>query len=395
MKAPSHEDAFQALLLQAAGEGRGEVLFADSLERVQQQVPPFLVGDKFPSVYLEFPLLGDPFLDVTLLYSELAPGVRIEHPAAAGSEGMMDWFAGLDNHKNSGANPGPAPNTNSGANPGSSPNTNSAPNPSQGSKNNVSTNNKNGASASALSGNRKDLDICCGFELDTKNPELPAAAVHFQPRAHTELVRPFCEAVGEPDRAKLYLDMAARMPEGWPLSFFGMFRGRHGSPLRVCGYMGADEKALCAQDPQRLMGVFDSLGFTAYDDTMVQETCTLLGLAGNAADFQFDVYPDGSLGDTFALDNSFDIERPENVQDSFANGPASRVMQFFQERGVADERWHLSSDMTFARAIPVSNEDGSKSKYAFVVFPKWVKARWRAGVLQPAKMYTYVHACFL
>ena len=33
------------------------------------------------------------------------------------------------------------------------------------------------------------------------------------------------------------VDKAARMPEGWSLAFVGIFRGRSGSLLRICGYM--------------------------------------------------------------------------------------------------------------------------------------------------------------
>ena len=155
MRAPSNATALEVLLLQAADDGRGARLFGPSLERARVACRPFMAVEEFPDVYLEFPLAGDPFLDITLLYGELGPGTRIDSPAAAGSEPMLDWCAGVQ---------------------------------------------------------RDYDDVCCGFELDTKNEQLPAAAVHFQPRAHLELVAPFCEAIGEPERARLYLDLNDRMP---------------------------------------------------------------------------------------------------------------------------------------------------------------------------------------
>ena len=39
------------------------------------------------------------------------------------------------------------------------------------------------------------------------------------------------------------VDKAARMPEGWSLAFVGVFRGRSGSPLRICGYMSDEEQS--------------------------------------------------------------------------------------------------------------------------------------------------------
>ena len=78
MKALSHADAFEVLCLQAADDGRGDVLFGDSLPRARKALRPFMVGERFPSVYLEFPLLGAPFLDVTVLYAALEAGTRID-----------------------------------------------------------------------------------------------------------------------------------------------------------------------------------------------------------------------------------------------------------------------------------------------------------------------------
>ena len=330
MKRPTHGIAYEVLCLQIADGGRGDVLLGGSASRARHAVQPFLVGDSFPSVYFEFPLIGDPFLDVTLLYNTLEPGARIASEAAAGTEAVIDWYA---------------------------------------------------RECSAID------NVSFGFELDTKDPELPSAAIHFQPREHLDLVEPFCEAVGEPERARLYLDLAARMPERWPLSFFGMFRGRPGSPLRVCGYLGDDEKHACASDEGHVAEVFETVGFTAYDSAMVADIATLMALAPETADFQFDVYPDGTIGDTFAIDVSFGIARPEVVHESFETGACGRVLGCFEEWGMADGRWKLAADVAFARALPAEDEDGSLKKFGFSLVPQWVKARWRAGVRQPSKLY--------
>lgn len=330
MGMPSYPDAFEVLCLQAADGGRGPVLFGESLERARKTVRPFIVGREFPNVYLEFPLAGDPFLDVTVLYGQLDPDTHIDSAAAGDVAGLFSWYAG--------------------------------------------------ARASAP-------EISCGFELDTKLPELATAAVHFQPRKQTELVRPFCEAVGEPERADLYLDLAARMPEGWPLSFFGMFRGRPGSPLRVCGYLREQQRFSYAEDSRLLAEAFDQVGFSAYDDAMLAQVAALMETAPIGVDFQFDVHPDGGIGSTFAIDIQLAIQRPEQVRESFANGPASRVMGLLEEWGAADARWKLVADAAFARAVPVIKPDGTLDRFSFTLMPQWVKARWIDCVLQPAKLY--------
>ena len=250
-----------------------------------------------------------------------------------------------------------------------------------------------GASRHWFAGASKGIDgLSFGFELDTKEAELPQAAVHFQPRGHAELVRPFCEAVGEPERADLYLDLAARMPKAWRLSFFGLFRGRPGSPLRVCGYLGAHEKHCCAQDCSRLARVFDEAGFTAYDDALLSQAAELMAHAPGGLDFQFDVYPDGHLGTTFALDVQFEIQQPQAVRRAFSQGSVAEVMGMLAEWGAANERWRLAADAAFARAIPVVREDGSLGRYALSLMPQWGKVRWSDGMLQPSKLYLLAHA---
>lgn len=330
MREPSFADAYEVLCLQAADKGRGPVLFGDSVQRARAAARPFLVGEEFPSVYFEFPLAGKPFLDVTFLYSELKPGTRIDSPAVAGSGRVFDWFADVS---------------------------------------------------------QDYTDICFGFELDTSKPELPPAAIHFQPRGSANLVEPFCEVIGEPERAKLYLDLAARLPEEWSLSFFGLFRGRPDSPLRVCGYLSNNEWAACSEDPGRIRSVFEAAGFSAYDDAMLEQVAAFMGAAPEGVDFQFDIYPDGSLGDIFAIDVQFAIEQPEAVHESLDGGPGARVMELLEGWGAADDRWRLVADAAFARCLPVEREDGSQARFSFTLMPGWMKARWRAGVLQPSKFY--------
>lgn len=338
MRIPAHADAFEVLCLQAADQGRGSLLFGESINRARKLARPFMVGERFPSVYLEFPLAGDPFLDVTVLYDRLEPETRIASDAAAGSEAMLDWYAEI--------------------------------------------------------GDKYD-DVCCGFELDTKRPELPRAAVHFQPREHLELVRPLCEALGERRRAELYLGMAARMPERWRLSFFGFFRGRPGSPLRVCGYLDLKEAMRCARDPAHIAEVFDAVGFGAYDETMLERAAALMGAAPDGLDFQFDVLDDGTLGPMFALDLRLGVMQPEDVVSSFEDGQAARVFGLLERYGTVDGRWRLAGKAAFARSVNVVLEDGSIGRYAFTLMPQWVKARWYECTQQPSKLYHFAHAGLL
>ena len=326
----THAQAFEVLLLQAADAGRDAALFGSAAHRVRDAALPFLIGEKFPEIYLEFPLAGEPFLDVTLLYGELEEDARIGSPLAAGCEGVISFYARE---------------------------------------------------------RAKDASIGFGFEIDCSSPHPSAAGVHFQPRSRIELVVPFCEAVGSSEKAALYLAQNERMPQGWPLAFFGMFRGRADSPLRVCGYLKEGERRACGADPARLARAFEQAGFSAYDKAMLAQVACVLGLAPADADFQFDVLADGSLGDMFAIDVRFDSMSSVDVCKSFASGAGAAIMAKLREWGIADGRVAHVADMAFTRGVDLWADDGSSAPFGFSLVPGWLKVRWRGGVLQPAKMY--------
>ena len=330
----SWEGAMQLLLLHSSADGREKVLFGEDFPGVSDVFPSICVGDVCPDVYLEFPLIGKPFLDLTVLYSENSGKFRLDVPEAAGTEGIRDWFAGIskDYHK-----------------------------------------------------------INFGYELDTGRRGAPAA-VHFQPRGYLELVEPFCKVLGEEEKGRLYLSTAAKMPPGWKLSFFEMFRGRSGSPLRGCGYLAEGERVALAADIERIRSVFQKIGFRAFDEKMLHQIAHILSEAVEGADFQFDVRPDGSFGEIFAIDLKLRNRRPGEMKESFNSGDRAPLRQLLEDWKIIDGRLDAALGMTFARNYPVEKPDGSKGNLSMLLMPQWIKVRWTGGELQPAKLYCLTRA---
>ncbi len=119
---------------------------------------------------------------------------------------------------------------------------------------------------------------------------------------------------------------------------------------------------------------------------MLERVSLLMESSPGSVDFQFDVFPDGRLGSTFAIDVQFDIQRPQMVRASFDGGPCSRVMGLLEGFGVADDRWKLAGQAAFARALPVETDGDDLARYAFTLMPQWVKARWTDCIPQPSKL---------
>ena len=180
MKKPTQMEAFDALYSIASDGGREDALFGSSIELARPAYEKTLIGNGYPSVYLEFPLLGSPCFDLLSVHGHVERGARFAPGAGFGYEGMLEWFQGIC---------------------------------------------------------KEDGSISCGIELDTASGETERAGVYLQQRERHDLVVPFLESVGEGSRAESYLDVLSRMPEGWPPAYVGLFPGRPGTPLRIGGYL--------------------------------------------------------------------------------------------------------------------------------------------------------------
>lgn len=322
-------DAFDVLYALAADEGRGEALFGTSIEQARPVYERTLVGNGYPAAYLEFPLMGKPSFDLLSVHGFVEQGARFADGAGFGYQAMVDWFAGV-------------------CEPGGS--------------------------------------VSCGIELDTSSGETERAGVYLQQRRRHELVVPFLKTVGESRRAQSYLDVLERMPEGWPPAYVGLFPGRSGVPMRIGGYMGREELAKCAGSAAYLGDRFRAIGFTAFDGEMLDRCTKFMSLAPSV-DFQFDIMPDGSLGNAFGLSLSFNETKPRQAHDCMEHGYGAQLMQTLQDWNLADDRWKLIADAAFARRIPYEREDGSMGHLAFCVLFNYAKVKFIGCQPQPAKFY--------
>lgn len=333
MRMPTPTQAFDATYTIAARDGREKALFGDSIALARPAFEKSLIGSGYPHSYLEFPLLGKPCFDILVVHSEVEPGARFADGAGYGYQPMFDWFS---------------------------------------------------RECSQID------DVSCGIELDTSSGETERAGVYLQQRERTELVEPFLRSVGEEARAESYLDVLKRMPASWPPAYVGLFPGRPGSPLRIGGYMGHDEMKACAQDPAHLAKRFDAIGFTAYDQAMLERCSELMSLAP-AVDFQFDIQQDGSLGDVFGLSLSFNKTYPRLAKECMTTGYGAELCQKLEAWGLADDRWRLIADAAFARHVAVEREDGSETRFALAIRFNYAKMKFKAAEPQLAKFYLILH----
>ena len=331
MRKPSQIEAFCALYFIAAADGRDEALFGDSFDQALGFYQRALIGDGYPIAHLEFPLSGEPCLDLLAIYAKVPLGAKFATGAGYGRQAMFDWFADV----------------------------------------------KSGLHAE---------DVSVGLEMDLSAGETHTAGVYLQQRQHVQLVAPFLESVGEAVRSQSYLETLGRMPGGWPPSYVGVFPGREGTPMRIGGYLESAELARCAEDPAYLGNRFRQIGFTAFDGDMLDRCAEFMRLAPSA-DFQFDIMPDGSLGDTFGLSLSFNETMPREAHECMTSGYGAQLMRMLQGWGLADDRWRKIAGAAFAGHVGVEREDGAEERFALCIRFNYAKVKFSSCEPRPAKFY--------
>lgn len=328
MNRPTPIDTFDILYNFCSRDGREAALFGDSAALVRPVVEKCIIGDKYPLFYVEFPLKGTPCFDVLTVHGEIPPGTKFAPGCGFGYQAMYDWFSNLPSG--------------------------------------------HGTS--------------CAIEMDTGGGETEHAGVYFQFRDKTELIEPFLKSVNEEARLSSYMEVFRRFPEGMPPAYIGLFPGREGSPMRIGGYMYDKLIREIAERPALLGECFDAIGFNAYDENML-ECCREIFAPARGIDFQFDIYPDGSLGDVFGLSFSFNEIFPRQAEECMSSGIGAEFMTMLEKRGLADDRWKLIAGTTLGKGIPFERSDGSFGILAMVISFNSAKIKFRAGKAMSAKFY--------
>ena len=333
MPIPDQMDMFDLLYTLAAADGRDEALLGGRREQLRSLYERTLIGGARPQLYLEFPLLGEPCYDFLSVIERVEPGATFAPGAGYGYQKAFDWFSTVC----------------------------------------------------------EDKGVSVGFELDLSTGERERAGIYLQQRHRSELVEPFLASVSEVWRYPAYKNVQEAMPEGWPPAYIALFPGRKGSPTRIGGYMTHDEQRRCAEDHTHMGDCLHRIGFDSFDEQMLARCAHLMDMAPGI-DVQFDIMEDGSLGDTFGLALSFNELRPRAAREQMEKGVGQRIMSTLQQWGLADDRWRLLSNVSFAKQYPYVREDGTTGHLGLCTLLNYVKVKFRNAQMLPAKFYLLLAA---
>lgn len=329
MKTPDPLELYDLLYGLAARDGREAALFGGSAPFARSMVKKALIGDGCPTFYLELPLIGAPRFDVLVGYGRVSPDARFSPGAGFGYQPLFRWFSALP----------------------------------------------------------QGQGVSCGFALDCGTGQAEQVGVYLQFRGNSTLTAPFLNVLGESKRLSGLETVLRQLPEGMRASYLGLFPARKGAPARIGGYLcGA-----AVREQGLMKSCFDRIGFSAYDASMLDFCNQCLSLV-TGADFQFDLFPDGSLGDVFGLSLSCNDVKPRQAAEWMDTGSGKTLMTLLEQRGLADERWKRLSGAALSKGIRTEGENGENKILGLAVRFNYVKIKFQSGLPVAAKFYMRLHA---
>ncbi len=233
----------------------------------------------------------------------------------------------------------------------------------------------------------QDSDFLFACDKHEGAPVGAVSGVYFKHKGYAPRAQGLLEAVGAGDRYQGYLDAVLRLPEGWRSLYVGHFFDRPGSPVRLEAQIlnKAHKDSVC--DHSLLGKNLAAMGFCRADDRQLLEQAQLFLDLETPATVQFDVNPDGSLADSFAILVSYE-KLGVHWREAFAeDGPATRSLALLTELGIADGRQALLEKGCFSVRAPFDDEEGCPREVVILSWPACCKMKWTAGKLMPAKWY--------
>ena len=340
---------FHRLYRQAAKDGRGETLFGKGTEEraaeaLKRGVVKGAAGDGF---YFEFPFTGAPRMDLLLQYkcSHLPDPLTFEE---GDGYGFQPFFA-------------------------------------------------------ACAADLTLKDCFCGFsfdlsdmaEKDEEKSYLPGIyMIPYLKDANVDYVPNMLQRLGGGDRIPRVMKGFAAAPSLWQPYYAGYMPGRRDAPVRIGFIVPRKVRRLYAENPARLKE-----DLSAYaPQTLSPAGCEVMELLVEGCgiiDLQFDIFPDGTLGDGLAmvLDFNFDAADPRKSDEFMESSVVGEKMKLLQSLGLADDRRRQMGSACggFQRLL----FDGEKYRsVADIVRLNAVKIRFKKGNPHLAKGYLYAKSFY-
>ena len=319
---------------------RGKMLTGseDTPESVCRAVRESFLVDSNPEYELEVPMIGEPYVDLTVAYYPYGTphNIKIVGEGLQDKKRLFDYCAELYNNEDEG----------------------------------------NG--------------IC--FEYDTSTGQFTEPAFGFIPYdsqkltlvPHEKRLVDMLAMIGQEDRIEKALKIYADAPNYWIPFYQGVSESRPDAPLRVVWLWNQECKNLYLQNPEQLIKDFESIEIDN-DQKMLKEIMEILKGDGKL-EFQLDIYKDGRIGSGIGLGVFINTVQDEKKRDC----AVEYYTQLAKKWGIADERCQYLLPRFRKRKLPYYDEQKGIVNKSITVGLFNLKYKWKKRQLMPLKAYVYL-----
>lgn len=235
-----------------------------------------------------------------------------------------------------------------------------------------------------------------GFEFDlSKGEPLRPHAVLFPPDNLLQdevFLGETLRLMGQGDRTPALLDKLRSAPEGWRFAYYGGYNGRPDAPLRIVFRLRGPQVFRYRDNPEALLADLAGFGYPAAGSHMLPALRILLDHTDNCK-LSLDLMQDGCFGPTVGCEYGMARRtRTDFLPRGFMEGENAAFLQALEDAGHIDGRWRHAVQSAFA-VLSELPEDGVTRRYEQRHGVHTVKLRWRDAAMLPPKMYTQ-YSCF-
>ena len=319
----------------------GARVLGETRQSMRETYANCLVEGSLPFFWFELPLKGDPHSDlhVSYDYSQVRPPIRFLQGAGYGYEGLFDWFA------------------------------------------------EHGTPGSGID-----------YTVDLTNEGVGAvgAYVSFRDAARVDL-EGFCASLGRAEDAPRCRRLVELFPQGWNVWYASPFPGRAGNPVRAAALVSQGLRKAFAHNSTLVREHFEGMGLSSVTDELCRRVSALASLPIDL-ELRVAMNEDGTLSERF--DVSFYLTQghmyaADRARAFGEGGAGHKALAWFEQWGIADERWRAVAGGGFSRAVSFARDDDSACRVALLCSPTCFMMPWQAGEPLPAKSYPKLQARFM
>lgn len=325
----------------AASDGRDAVLFGRGADQMRTAFARSQAGACFPRLWIELPLMGEPWCDVTVDFAQ--DDLAGAQEGFAGHDGVyadtLSWYAQTK--------PGSADRF-----------------------------------ALAYDTSRGDIDRPALQLITHKNRTDDALGFGM------DVIQGFFDACGRPSDAETYRAFSEVLPADWEAFYMGVFPSREmaGSQrwVRVGAVVSRDAQRAYAEDAGLAREHMAGIGLGQGWDELA-ELLSELARWPYQLELQFNVEPGGRVQPIVSISQRMMPIR--HWADPALRKEALRLFAWAENRGWIDGRWRELEGTAFRRRVRAVGEEAVLSCY-----PAYLKLRWCADEPLQAKTYLLAQA---